>query len=475
MRRRRDPLVPEVVWREPAQAGLLARGAGAGRGRPGRGGSARAFPPVVREVASRVGTTGRAAYSCGYSPGLFDKRITGFPFHPDWVGDLRREGKNVAAIYGRQPRGQGGLGAKRDGEQAFGQTTDTDALRSRVIMYDLSRTSPSAAMRFLLVLLALLLLFPAQPRAQTETAAVSITEWAVPWAESRPRDPITAADGRVWFVGQRSDYVASLDPETGEFERIDLEPGAGPHNVIVGPDGALWYAGNRAMHIGRIDPATGEITRFPMPDERVRDPHTMIFGPTGHLWFTAQGANHLGRLDPATGEVDVIVVPTERARPYGIVIGPDGTPWVVAFGTNKLLSVNPETLALREHVLPRAEARPRRLGMTTDGAVWYVDYAAGHLGRFDPATEAFEEWAMPGGAESRPYAMAVDDRDRLWFFETGAMPNRLVGFDPATEAFIEGGVPESGGGTVRHMIFDPVTRALWFGTDTNTIGRAILP
>lgn len=50
-----------------------------------------------------------------------------------------------------------------------------------------------------------------------------IQEWTVPWEASRPRDPYVDRQGIVWFVGQRADYVASLDPETGEFERYDLE------------------------------------------------------------------------------------------------------------------------------------------------------------------------------------------------------------------------------------------------------------
>jgi virginiamycin B lyase len=327
-------------------------------------------------------------------------------------------------------------------------------------------------MRFLLAALTLALLLPTGAHAQPADAPAVITEWEVPWADTRPRDPIVGTDGQVWFVGQRGDYVARLDAEAGTFERVDLVEGAGPHTVIVDADGNAWYAGNRAMHIGRIDPASGEITRFDMPDERVRDPHTMAFADDGRLWFTAQGGNHIGRLDPATGNVDVVAVPTERARPYGLVLSDDGTAWVVAFGTNKLVSVHPETLELREHDLPREDARPRRLGITSDGAVWYVDYAGGYLGRLDPATGAIEEWMTPGGADARPYAVAVDERDRVWFFETGPDPNRLIAFDPASGSFTEAVVPESGGGTVRHMVYDPSARAIWFGTDTNTIGRA---
>lgn len=34
---------------------------------------------------------------------------------------------------------------------------------------------------------------------------------------------------------------------------------------------------------------------------------------------------------------------------------------------------------------------------------------------------------------------------------------------------------ESGGGAVRHMVFHAPSREIWFGTDTNTIGRIKVP
>ncbi|HSL83181.1 MAG TPA: lyase, partial [Thermoanaerobaculia bacterium] len=77
--------------------------------------------------------------------------------------------------------------------------------------------------------LVFLALSPA-PAAADTPAKVEIREWPVPWEETRPRDPYVAPDGAVWFVGQRGDYLARLDPETGDFARHDLDPGAGPHN-----------------------------------------------------------------------------------------------------------------------------------------------------------------------------------------------------------------------------------------------------
>lgn len=327
-----------------------------------------------------------------------------------------------------------------------------------------------------IALVAALLAVPVPPTA-VEAQEIQIDEWEVPWTDTRPRDPYVAPDGRVWFVGQRADYSATLDPATGAFERFDLPEGAGPHNLIVDDDGTVWYAGNRDRHIGRLDPATGEISRLDMSEAAARDPHTLIFAAGDRIFFTAQGGNGIGRLDKATGDVTVRAVPTDRARPYGIVEAADGAIWVAAFGTHKLVRVDPESMALREVDLPRESARARRLQPTSDGRIWYVDYADGYLGTHDPATGAFEEWRLPGGDEARPYAMAVDASDRLWLVETGPRgePNRFVGFDPATGEFFSSTEIPSGAGTVRHMVYHAPTHTVWFGTDANTIGRAHLP
>ena len=196
---------------------------------------------------------------------------------------------------------------------------------------------------------------------------IDIAEWVVPWENSRPRDPYVGPDGRVWFVGQRSHYVAFLEPSTGRFEQFPLDPGTGPHNLIVDAEGFVWYAGNRAAHIGRLDPRDGSIIKFPMPDESARDPHTLVFDSNGDIWFTVQGGNFVGKLTGTSRTVRLIPVPTAQSRPYGIVVDVQDRPWVVEFGSYKIATIDPEAMTLREIELPRRDARPRRLAITSDG------------------------------------------------------------------------------------------------------------
>jgi virginiamycin B lyase len=317
--------------------------------------------------------------------------------------------------------------------------------------------------------------------ASAQQGGVEITEWEVPWSESRPRDPYLGPDGRVWFVGQTADYVAALDPGSGDFQRFDLPDGAGPHNLIVDGDGTVWYAGNRVANIGELNPETGEIVEHPMSDEAARDPHTLLFDGEGGIWFTVQGGNFVGHFDKASGETRLVAAPRSESRgrmgssrPYGIKLDSRGHPWIALFNTNRLATVDPATMEMETFELPDG-ARPRRLVVDSQDVVWYVDYARGKLGRFEPESEEITEWDNPGGPESRPYGMAIDAADRIWFVETGSAPNQFVGFDPATESFIS--VTEVGGppGAIRHMYYDEAENVVWFGTDWDTVGRAVLP
>lgn len=323
--------------------------------------------------------------------------------------------------------------------------------------------------------LAVLALPAVGHETQAQEHVVEVEEWTVPWAESRPRDPYVAPDGRVWFVGQRSDYAAVFDPSTGEFERFDLGDGTGPHNLIVDDDGRVWFAGNRQRHVGILEPGTGEIERIEMPDAAARDPHTLAFGPDQEvIWFTVQGGNYVGRIDTETRDVDLVEVPTPDARPYGIVVAPDGRPWFVEFAAGKVGTIDPETMELTEYPLPWDDGRPRRIALDSGGDIWYVDYSRGEVGRMTRDGE-FEAWDAPSGDESRPYALGIDGEDRLWYVETGPSPNQVVGFDTHSKNVVAVGRVPSGGGAVRHMYYDPDARALWFGTDTNTLARVKLP
>jgi virginiamycin B lyase len=321
-------------------------------------------------------------------------------------------------------------------------------------------------MRNILLLALPGLLFTPLPAAPQASSTPDLQEWEIEWG-GRTRDPYVAPDGKVWFVGQAGNYVAYLDPTSGQRRRYEIEDGTNPHTLIVHDDGMVWYAGNRNGRIGKLDPATGELEIF-MTGE-ARDPHTMIFDGQGGLWFTSQQANRVGWLDMSTGEVKILTPhASDRARPYGIVLDDEGHPWVSLFGADEIIRIHPETHEITRFKKASEASRSRRLEVTGDHA-WYVDEPRGRLGRVEIATGEIREYAMPGGDNSRPYAITKDDKGVLWVSQTGP-EKRLTAFDPGSESFI---AVHEVSHNIRHMSFDPERGAMWFGTDANRIGRVL--
>ena len=327
-------------------------------------------------------------------------------------------------------------------------------------------------MRLSRIVLTLAALLPAASLAAQET--VPVRPYEVPWGrQTRPRDPSVAPDGSIFFVGQTGNYIARLDPNTGDFKRFEIDSGAHPHTVIVDRNGIAWYAGNRNGTIGRLDPKTGEVQRFPVTDG-VRDSHTMVFDPQGNIWFTAQGSGAVGHFNVTTKQFKVYKMPVEgRSNPYGIVVDSKGRPWFNLFATNMLGTIDAETDQVKTFKLANDSTRDRRIGITSDDKIFYTDFRRGRVGMFDPATGQSKDWLLPGGPTTQPYAMTVDDKDRVWVVEAKPQrPNRLVGFDPKAEKFFS--ITELPGerNVVRHMVFDKKTGMIWFGADAGYISKA---
>jgi len=161
-------------------------------------------------------------------------------------------------------------------------------------------------MRSIKIALAFSFAVPAIAAAQGSRTAGPSSElktWQTPWDKTRPRDPYADQQGRVWFVGQVGNYVAHLDPKTGEFKKYTIDPGTNPHNLVVDKKGMVWFTGNANGRILKLDPATEKITTYMMPDSAIRDPHTMTFDSHGDAWFTAQQGDVVGKLTQADGKI----------------------------------------------------------------------------------------------------------------------------------------------------------------------------
>jgi virginiamycin B lyase len=267
---------------------------------------------------------------------------------------------------------------------------------------------------------------------------VTFKEWVMPQLGQRTRDPIQAANGSIWYVGQYGNIIGRLDPRSGKAQEWPLPAMAMPHTVELDNDGNPWYSGNKNGTVGKFDPATGKTTEYKMPDPK-SDPHTLAFDKNGMLFFSFQASNLIGRLNPKTGEIKVVSAPNPKSQPYDVRIDADGTPWVSCNARGCLLKVNPQTMEVTEIPFPSGGST-RRFVIAPDGMFWYVNSNRGQIGRYDPKTGVFKEWASPSGPRSHPYGAAWLN-GAFWYNESGMRPDPLVRFDPATETFQSWAIP----------------------------------
>ena len=314
--------------------------------------------------------------------------------------------------------------------------------------------------------------FPPRPGREPKLVAgpvqVRFQEWMVPTKGQRPRDPVMAADGNIYWNGQGISIIGQLNPRTGEMREWRLDPESRPHSINPDAQGNIWYMGNGNGTIGKLDPRTGDIQVYKMPDPMARDPHTGVWHPNGNLYFTMQQSQMMGRLDPRTGEIRVVRTLTERANPYGIKFDQQGRLWASYNASNRIARMDPNTMEIREYELPDPMSRSRRLVVASDGMIYFVNSALGRIGRLNPDTGEVKEWPSPSGAQSHPYAIEIID-DIIWYNESNQRPDALVRFDPRTETFQSWAIP-SGVGIIRHMRATPDGDLVIHQGSTNRIG-----
>ena len=279
-----------------------------------------------------------------------------------------------------------------------------------------------------------------------------VREYPVPAARD-PHDVAPARDGGVWYTAQGSGELGWLDPED-RARRASRRSASGsaPHGVIVGPDGAPWITDGGLNAIVRVDPAHAARSAA----SRCRraagyaNLNTAAFdraassGSPGRAGSTAGSTRKVGK-------VRVFRAP-RGAGPYGITTTPSGDVYYASLAGSYLGRIDVRTgKATRP---PAADARARARGAcgpTRAGGSGSASGTPGRSAMYDPRSKRWREWRLPG-ASPMPYAVYVDERDKVWLSDFGA--NALVRFDPSTERFTRVALP-SADAAVRQILGRP--------------------
>ncbi|WP_227306198.1 YncE family protein [Acidisoma cellulosilyticum] len=148
--------------------------------------------------------------------------------------------------------------------------------------------------------------------------SIDLTTMSVRWKSHVGSTPA----GVMWYKGHvyccvmGENYVAEVDPVSGQVLRKIPTGGIGPHNIFLTPDRQTIYVSNRVGgSLAALDPATMAIRRvYPF---HAAGPDDIAVAPDGKLWIALRFHEKVAVLDPASGDYETIDV---GRSPHGIFL-----------------------------------------------------------------------------------------------------------------------------------------------------------
>lgn len=176
------------------------------------------------------------------------------------------------------------------------------------------------------------------------------------------------------------------------------------------------------------------LKEWPVPyaDSRPRDPYV---DGKDRVWFVGQVGNYLAYLEPESGTFKRYEL-ENGALPHNLIVDPKGMVWYAGNGNGYIGKLDPSTGKITRYPMPSPVRDPHTLVFDAKGDIWFTAQNSNYVGRLRTGTGKVDviEVATPN---SRPYGIEIDSRGRPWFNEFGS-------------------------------------EKIWFGTDNNTIGRAVV-
>ncbi len=255
--------------------------------------------------------------------------------------------------------------------------------------------------------------------------------------------------GSVWYSDIRRNKIGRLDPVTGTVSDFDVPTkNSWPFFLGLAPDGKLWFTERVGNKIGRLDPLSGEVAEFTIPT-RDCQPAGLTVTPDGQVYFTENFGHKVGHVDPRTGQVMELAVPSVLKRsPYyglaGITHDREGAVWFAELDgrLGRIRRQRGRFDVIDEVSLPDPNVRPAGVAVDRWGAVWFAELDGNAISSYNPSTGRFERYPIPTGSAdpsplgppeatargeiptsraiaktSRPFGIAVDREDNIWFSE----------------------------------------------------------
>jgi virginiamycin B lyase len=190
--------------------------------------------------------------------------------------------------------------------------------------------------------------------------------------------------------------------------------GSRPHDPAASKDGAIWWSAQLANKLGRVDPKTGAIKEYSLKSPH-SGPHGLIEDRAGNIWFTGNAIGIIGKLDPRTGLVTEYKLPDPKAKDaHTLIFDHSGILWFTVQQANKVGRLDPRNGEIKLVDMPSPKSRPYGMAVNSKNVVFFVEFGANRIASIDSRTLAITEHTLPN-AGARPRRIAITPDDMIWY------------------------------------------------------------
>jgi streptogramin lyase/6-phosphogluconolactonase (cycloisomerase 2 family)/mono/diheme cytochrome c family protein len=268
------------------------------------------------------------------------------------------------------------------------------------------------------------------PRPAGASTDVVITEYELPRRFLSVHEVAGDSKGNIWYTSHRTPYVGMLDPRSGIVKEYEV-PGVpdafpGTYKVAVDRSDIVWLSENWAQRLARLDPATGRFRQMLMePEARLNAPSPwgdFALAPDGLIW-SERDNRAIVKIDPESGEILGSYPLTRNPEPADNLISHDGRFWAggaptMGYNTGMILDIH--SGRMYETNSGEFSSSAARGGFDSHDNAWFgghtgsiveivngIDEGAGvHMRAFTPPTPYFPY--------SQFYSAVPDKNGEIW-------------------------------------------------------------
>jgi len=170
------------------------------------------------------------------------------------------------------------------------------------------------------------------------TLAKSSTPHAIPYGI------VVLPSNAPFFCEFGTNKLATVDPKTMTIHEYPL-PNAGsrPRRLALAPDGTIFYTDFARGYLGHFDPAAGKLLKeWPSPGGSGSEPYGIAVTSDGTVWYSESGVtpNTLVRFDPKSESFSEEKIPSGGGVVRNMVATRDGKLYLACSGVNKVAIVD---------------------------------------------------------------------------------------------------------------------------------------